>query len=164
MTDDDTHRLVKPGSKVSTDKRGRTVWTKPIEPTELELVSTVMLQKILSSDDESSKAAIEDAARCDGDGVLAHDPGNGGFAIIDDDELAEILKATGDSVPVHRPADINLVPLKDGDAEAAEALSLVSTQALRKVLGSDDKQEAAEDTAAEPAAAATGGFDPYNSR
>ena len=52
------------------------------QTTEFELVSTVMLQKILKSDDEKAKRSIEKAAR-GGDGVLAHDTDNDRYEIVD---------------------------------------------------------------------------------
>lgn len=52
------------------------------QTSEFELVSTVMLQKILKSDDEKAKRGIEKAAR-GGEGVLAHDTDNDRYEIVD---------------------------------------------------------------------------------
>lgn len=52
------------------------------EPVEFELVSTVMLQKILKSDDEKAKRSVEKAAKS-GDGVLALNTDNDSYEIVD---------------------------------------------------------------------------------
>ncbi len=52
------------------------------QTSEFELVSTVMLQKILKSDDEKAKRSIEKAA-CGGEGVLAHNTDNDRYEIVD---------------------------------------------------------------------------------
>ena len=54
------------------------------EPVEFELVSTVMLQKILKSDDEKAKRSVEKAAKS-GDGVLALNTDNDSYEIVDAD-------------------------------------------------------------------------------
>ena len=52
------------------------------EPVEFELVSTVMLQKILKSDDEKAKRSVEKAAKS-GDGILALNTDNDRYEIVD---------------------------------------------------------------------------------
>lgn len=52
------------------------------EPVEFELVSTVMLQKILKSDDEKAKRSVEKAAKS-GDGALALNTDNDSYEIVD---------------------------------------------------------------------------------
>lgn len=52
------------------------------EPVEFELVSTVMLQKILKSDDEKAKRSVEKAAKS-GDGILALNTDNDSYEIVD---------------------------------------------------------------------------------
>ena len=106
------------------------------ETAEFELVSTMMLQKILKSDDEKAKRSIERAA--DGaDGVLALDTDNDSYEIVDADSArCEIV-----------------------DADGNEEFSLVSTQMLQRILHKD-KPEAEEPV--EPVVLDSG-FDPYNS-
>jgi hypothetical protein len=60
MSDDELSQTVKIriSRKVGTDSRGRTVSTKPVEPVELELISTVMMRQILASGDEEEKRRI----------------------------------------------------------------------------------------------------------
>ncbi len=52
------------------------------ETVEFELVSTVMLQKILKSDDEKAKRSVEKAAKS-GDGVLALNTDKDSYEIVD---------------------------------------------------------------------------------
>ncbi|MDH3439818.1 MAG: hypothetical protein OEM63_03625 [Gammaproteobacteria bacterium] len=149
--------LVKRPSRVSTDSRGRSVWADPVDSAELELVSTQMLKVMLASRDQSEIKAIEKAASGSNDGVLARNPGSGGFEIINDDELQEILAANENLPPVDKPADATLAPLKDYPEN--DRLSLVSTQALRRVLGNDEKDEKPQEYSV---ADADGGFNPYD--
>ncbi len=88
----------------------RNVWSEPVEPAEFELVSTLMLQKILKSDDEAAKQKIQDAATHDPvtDGVLAHDVENDKYEIVDSD--------------------------------GSDEFSLVSTQMLQRMLKKDDEE------------------------
>lgn len=73
-------------AKVASDERGRTVWLDPAEPTELELVSTTMLERVLSSGDASRRQQIRDAASGK-DGVLAIEVKSDSFEIIDEPAL-----------------------------------------------------------------------------
>ena len=93
----------------------RNVWSDPVEPAEFELVSTLMLQKILKSDDEDRKQKIEDAAARDAgaDGVLARDVGTDSYRIVDSD--------------------------------GSEEFSLVSTQMLQKMLNKDAPEKVDEE-------------------
>ena len=151
--------LVQRPSRVRTDGHGRSVWADPVESAELELVSTQMLKVILSSRDDSERKAIEETVRTDTDGVLARHPNSGRFEIIDDEELQAILDANQDMPQVTRPADATLEPLRDYVDE--DGLSLVSTQALRKVLGHEEPI-ADESPEAENVACEAGGFNPYD--
>jgi hypothetical protein len=144
--------------KVRVDDRGRNVWAEPIEEAELDLVSTAMLKRVLSSEDEVKKQQIRDAA-VGKDGVLAHDPEKDRFEIIDDADLEAALQAASKGMDAIKAADVQLVPLSSRADNADEELSLVSTQALRRILdpGSADTKDAAK---IEPD---DSGFDPYNS-
>lgn len=143
-------------TKIRTDGRGRSVWADPVATAKFELVSTQELRVILESDDEQSVRSIEDAATTTDDGVLARNAETGMFEIIDDTDLRALLdKDFG--LPKHtRPADVTLEPVDAGDDE--ESLSLVSTQALRKIIGADT----ADDDDLPEELDAGGGFDPYN--
>ena len=112
------------------------------ESDELELISTQMLKQILSSSDEDSRSAIEEAARTDVDGVLARHTETGYYEIIDNDELQTILDGNDDLPTLSRPSDPTLEPLHD--YVESDNLSLVSTQALRHVFGDEDKVEEVE--------------------
>lgn len=145
-------------SKVRTDDRGRSVWAEPVEETELELVSTMMLKQLLESEDEQQKQRLAQAA-AGKDGVLAHNINNDQFEIIDDDDLKAAL-ASADSAPtVASTADVIYEPLMEQADTDDDELSLVSTQALRQLMSDDD--EPSDD--ASPDAITGSGFDPYNS-
>ncbi|MDH4047219.1 MAG: hypothetical protein OEV63_03670 [Gammaproteobacteria bacterium] len=144
--------------RIQTDGHGRSVWTDPVDTSdELELVSTQALRVILDADDKQARKAIQAAVKGSNEGVLARDPTAGTFEIIGDDELQKILDSTLDLPPITRPADITLVPL---NKESSEELSLVSTQALRKILGTGDSAPAQKSKKKRDS---SGGFDPYNS-
>jgi len=138
------------------DGHGRSICADPADSAELELVSTQMLKQMLSSRNNSDKDAIEKVAATPVEGVLARDPANGQFEIIEDDELRMILEASKGLPKLVRPTDVTLQPLKDYADE--EHLSLVSTQALRKVLRKDDEEEELASAKPEPV-----GCNPYDS-
>lgn len=120
------------------------------EEESLELVSTQMLKRILTTRDDSERRAIRAAVDTNSEGVLARSPRSGSFAIIDDDALKAILDTFDNPPKVRRPSDAIREPLRDYPEE--DQLSLVSSHALRKVLhDADDEQE--ESPAQE--------FDPY---
>ncbi len=146
--------LVKRPAKIASDGHGRSVWVDPIDSAELELVSTQMLKVMLSSRDDAERKAIEEAADTSANGVLARDPANGQFEIIEEDELQAILNENQGLPEMSRPSDATLEPIRDYVDD--DHLSLVSTQALRKVLSGDDVDEP------EPAVNEPTGFDPYN--
>ena len=158
MSDGDSSKvLVRRPSKVMTDDRGRSVWADPVESANLELVSTQMLKVMLSSRDDSDRKAIEEAADNATEGVLARNPSSGSFEIISEEELEKILEVNDDLPKISRPADATIQPLHDYVDD--EQLSLVSTQALRRVLSSDDEKEEAALEALEDDG---GGFNPYD--
>ena len=156
MSDDiDKTIKIQRHAKVGTDSRGRTVWTKPVEDAELELVSTVMLERILDSDDEAEKQRVR--ALADGeDGVLARDTSNDQFEIISDDEVRAALEAATGDASTSRRADVVLEPAKK--SADVEELSLVTTQVLRKMIdpAADELPDGADvdDDA--------GGYNPYD--
>lgn len=155
MSDDleQTVRIVRE-KKVTIDDRGRTVWNVPIESAELELVSTVELKKILSSDDGKTKRRIAEAAQGK-DGVLARDVKSKRFEIIDDDTLNAALASAADTSPESKAADVVLEAASIEPDQKAEELSLVSTQMLRTILDEENPGES-------PILVETG-IDPYNS-
>jgi len=153
---DKTVRIVR-RSKVTTDDRGRTVWTDPVDSAELELVTTTMLTHMLESDDEEQKQRIREAAGGK-EGLLARDVEKGRFEIIDDDDLQAALAASAEMTPTARPADVTFEVVSNDAGGDTEELSLVSTQALRRLLHKDTEQ-ASEDLSIDD----DGGFDPYNS-
>lgn len=148
--------LVKRPSRIRTDGTGRSVWADPVESAELELVSTQMLKQILTSRDDAERKSIESAAKTSADGVLARHPASGRFEVIDDEELQAILDNNKGLPEISRPADAMLEPLRDYVED--DKLSLVSTQALRKVLNHADDDNDDIDITVE----AGGGFNPYD--
>ena len=136
-------------SKIAADGDGRAV-----ESTEVELVSTQMLKQILSSNDPENRKAIEAAAKTASDGVLARNPATGYFEIIDNDELREILDSSQNLPKLSRPSDVTAEPLHD--YADSDHLSMVGTEALRRVLDDDNQEEDSE-----PAKVEVGEFNPY---
>jgi len=112
-----------------------------MERGELELVSTQALKQMLVSRDETDRRALKKAANTASDGVLARDPSTGYFEIIGDEDLQKILDDNKDLPKIHRPADATLAPLRDYASD--DKLSLVTTQALQKVLRNDTSPSAA---------------------
>jgi hypothetical protein len=124
------------------------------ESAELELVSTQILKQILSSNDAENRKAVEAAAKTTAEGVLARDTATGLFEIIDEEELRTIFDS-GQALPkLSRPSDVTAAPLHD--YADYEHLSMVSADALRRVLDDDNEEE--ESAAAE---ADTSEFNPY---
>lgn len=148
-----TVRIVR-RAKVALDERGHNVWVEPIEPTELELVSTTMLERVLNSDDAGRKQRIR-AAAGGKDGVLAIDRESDNFHVIDDAELLAMLDMQPHAQPAHRTADV-VYEFVDDPADSGEELSLVSTQMLRRILQQDDEPLAVDDVDD------GGGFNPYD--
>lgn len=168
MTDDkkltqpvgDTARL----PRVSVDERGRSVWTGPVGSGEFELISTASLRAILDSDDDDSRQAIEQVAESDDEGVLVRDATTGMFRVIDENELQALLVADG-LTPATKPASADVVHEPLDDPTAGSELSLVSTQALRKIIRNDGSAtlQPEGDESIELGLESSGGFDPYNS-
>jgi len=152
-----TVRIVK-DSRVGTDERGRTVWTGPVETAELELVSTVMLRKIIDSGDEARKERLRKAS-AEKEGILARDASSDEFRIIDDEDLKAAIDSAAGAASHAPHADVVQEPVIRS-TEQAEELSLVSTQALRFMLGQDEAPADPDDDDALPGKG--GGFDPYN--
>ncbi len=124
-----------------------------MESGELELVSTQALKQILTSRDETDRRALKEAANTAANGVLARDPNTSYFEIVTDEDLQKILDDNKNLPDMDRPADATLAPLRDYAGN--DKFSLVSTQALQKVLGKDA-------TASEPVEKEAG-FNPYDS-
>ena len=157
MGDDrDTTIKIRRDAKVGTDSRGRTVWTAPVDTVELELVSTQMLEQLLSQDDESQTAQLKALADVDS-GYLARDTHSNEFGIVSDEELAAALgPATAAPEADRRPAATRHEAAVSVEPEEPEAL--VSTQVLRKMFVLEE-----EDQNADPEEGpGTGGFDPYD--
>lgn len=157
MTDDTGRKiLVRRPRKVTTNGRKRSERLDPAASAELELVSTQMLKVMLSSRDNSDRRAIEKAADTATEGVLARNSGNGQFEIVEDEYLQAILSDMQGLPTLSRPTDATVEPLRDYVDD--DHLSLVSTQALRRVL--DDDSDSENDpvvTDTEPS-----DFNPYN--
>jgi len=141
---------------VGTDSRGRSVWTKPIAPVELELVSTMMLEQILESGDEQHTQRIRELAET-GDGYLARDTSSDEFEIVRDDELEAALQEASRGTSGGTSPSWTLERVAEDDGQDQE-LSLVSTQVLRKMLVPD----APNDATAEPGEDDLGGYNPYD--
>jgi hypothetical protein len=146
--------------KTTTDDRGRTVWIKPVDDVELELVSTTALQKILQSDDGKTRGEIRRLVAGRKDGVLARDAATGVYQIVSDADLKTALGAGEVQDKPKRGAEVTAPPISEKTRVAADELSLVSTQVLRKVLKPDGAVEYETPTVGKKDK--FGGFDPYN--
>lgn len=153
-----TVRIRKP-DKVAPDERGRSVWLGKVESVELELVSTTALAKILKSDGGKTRTEIQKLAAGRKDGVLARDTVTGHFRIVSEADLKKALTAESGSKP-WRSAEVTAAPLTETTRRAADELSLVSTQILRKVLKPDGKTEVVKAKAGKRDK--FGGFNPYD--
>lgn len=154
---DDLDKTIKlqRNSKVGTDSRGHSVWTKPIEPTELELVSTTRLERILESGDESQKKQIREVARGK-DGVLARDSSSNKFEIVPEDEVEAALAAADSAEEGGQLTEFTLELA--GEPDGPKELSLVTTQILRKRLAGDEDAMSSDPGAPED----QGGYNPYD--
>ncbi len=152
--------IIRKPAKVATDDRGRTVWVGKVENVELELVSTTALQKILKSDDGKTRSEISRLARGRKDGVLAKDTATGVYQIVSKDDLRAALESDSPQPPAARAADVTAAPITDNLKQAADELSLVSTQILRKVLKPDGKVKYEKPKAGKKDK--FGGFNPYD--
>lgn len=150
-----TVRIRRP--KVTTDERGRTVWADTVETVELELVSTVTLQKILQSSDDEARTAIERIVSRPEEGVLARDPATGLFEIISEADLQSFMEENDNLPKKPPPAGYTLEPERSGTDDTDDELSLVSTQVLRKILHKDSPAPAPKKKDK------GGGFNPYDS-
>ena len=154
MTDElDKTIKIQRHAKVGTDSRGRTVWTKPVEPVELELVSTMMLEQIIESGDEEHTKRIRELADT-GEGVLARDTSNNEFEIVRDDELEAALQAANSEDSGTALPEFTLERVDE--PEAAEELSLVTTQVLRRMLSAESGEDDSDNSDD------TGGYNPYD--
>ena len=147
--------------KVAPDDRGRSVWLGKIEPVELELVSTMALQKILNTEGGETRAEIGKLAAGRKNGVLARDAATGHFRILSEADLRNA--ATAPPSPADGPQRRNVTtgaPMTETVRRKADELSLVSTQMLRRVVKRDGKIEVEKPS---PAAKKDrfGGSNPY---
>lgn len=157
----DTVKIQRPEDrkkKVTVDDRGRSVWNDTIETCNFELVSTQVLKKLIE-DDEKHRDAVTELATTNSQGYLAKDSSTGLFRIIDDDDLQSLLDSNAAPESLARPAEVVYEPSKPPEQED-EDLSLVSTQALRKILDIPDTSP--KKASPQPVKDKLGGFDPYN--
>jgi hypothetical protein len=162
MSDDTVRLRPPPHGKVISDEQGHSVWSGTVETLELELVTTQSLKLLLESEQAGDKDAIQRIASGRNEGFLARDSATGHFQIIADDDLQLILNQQHKVAPVKRQADALPEPQPTTASEDDDELSLVSTQALRKILGEEpDKSGSRKKTFTRDE---VGGFDPYNTR
>jgi hypothetical protein len=145
--------------KVAPDERGRSVWLGKVDAVELELVSTTALEKILKSDGGKTRSEIQKLAAGRRDGILARDAATGVFRIVNEADLENALAAESGAKP-GRSAAVTAAPLTDTMRRAADELSLVSTQILRKVMNPEAKGGAAKPKPGKKDK--SGGFNPYD--
>lgn len=158
--DHDKTVRIQRASRVAEDDRGRNVWVGRVESTELELVSTDALQKVLKTADGKTKVEIRRLADSRKDGVLARDAATGHYQIVGDDQLQSMVGTGAVSDRPKSSADVTAAPLSEQARAKAEELSLVSTQLLRKILKQDGTSTIEKAGARKKDKSS--GFDPYN--
>ena len=141
-------------AKIKTDKRGRTVWASSIEEAEFDLMSSQELKVALHAANDTDCESIRAIAESGEDGVVARDRATGLFEVISEAELQELMDADMElSASVRRRESVPESP----DAVGEDGLSLVSTQALKRMLNADDSENSLEVLDDNP------GVDPYDS-
>jgi hypothetical protein len=163
MTKDHTKtQRIRAPDKVAPDLRGRSVWLGKVEPVELELVSTMALQKILKTEGGKTRTAIEKLAAGRKNGVLARDAATGHFRILSDADLKKASGAPPAAADGPKRSGVTTgAPLTETVRKKAEELSLVSTQILRKAVKPEEEESRAK---SKPASKKDrfGGFNPYD--
>ncbi len=149
-----------PGGKIVSGDQGRSVWADTVQTGKFDLVTTQELRAILDASDDDSLRSIEQAATSDEEGVLARNAETGMFEIIDEESLQEILGGRATGAYTRPSADVTLEP-PDDDAPS-ESFSLVSTRALRKIIGKDAGGDS-DGGELDADIIDTEGSDPYNS-
>ena len=157
MTESDvsgTTVVIRRPTKVGTDDRGQTVWAGPIEEAEFDLMSSQELKLALHAANDADRESIRAVAESGKDGVVARDRATGLYEIISEAELQALMDADLELSASIRSRES--VPESPDDA-GEDALSLVSTQALHRMLSSDDSEDSFEVLDDNP------GVDPYDS-
>ena len=150
MNDDQTSTIrILREPKVITDAVGGTVWVDDVEPVELELISTQVLEGMMEVDEDTVRLKLKDLDATD-NGVLArnvHDP-QSDFEVVGGEELERALFETTGS---HTLDD-------------AQELQLVSTQMVQVLIERPDMtpQQVSEEMQLMEELEAAGGYDPYN--
>jgi hypothetical protein len=161
MADDFTKTVrIQRQTRVAEDDRGHNVWVGKVESVELELVSTTALQKLLKTADGKTQSEIRQLAAGKADGVLARDTATGVFQIVSNEDLKTAVDITTSKDRPARGSEIQGAPLSEKTLQAAEELSLVSTQILRKVIKPDDGDKDTKPKAGKKDK--FGGFNPYD--
>ena len=146
--------IIRRPAKITTDDRGRTVWADSIEEAEFDLMSSQELKLALNAANDADRESIRAVAESGKDGVVARDRATGLYEIISEAELQELMDADMElSASICRRES---VPESPDDADE-DALSLVSTQALHRMLNTDDSEDSLEMQDDNP------GVDPYDS-
>ncbi|MEL6868377.1 MAG: hypothetical protein AAFO81_01125 [Pseudomonadota bacterium] len=159
MHDEITQTIrLKRRSKVDTNVVGGTVWNEPVEDTELELVSTRMLEVMIDEDEAMMRRQLQRLEHAD-DGVLAHNPANKTLEIVPRDDVRTAL-ATNGATPA--AADRLATQPSQNDPTSVE-LSLVSTAMVKVMIEKPELSPKEVEFELELLEDAAGGFDPYNS-
>ena len=145
--------VIRRPTKVETDKNGRTVWTGAIEETELDLMSSQDLKLALQAADGADRESIRAIAESGKNGVVARERGTGLYHLISEGELQELMD--NDAALSASIRGQEMAP-ESADGDSEEALALVSTQALRRMLDPIEVEDALDVSDDNP------GFDPYD--
>ncbi len=124
-----------------TDDHGDTIWTAEVEEIELELMSTQDLELAIQASSEIDRESLRALAESDRDGVVARDRATGLYDVISEAELRESLDT---DVALSTSIRRNEMVPESTDAGSEDELSLVSTQALHRMLNHDDSEDSSE--------------------
>ena len=141
MTDPEdsaTTIVIRRPTKVETDDRGQTVWAGAIEETEFDLMSSQDLELALQTANDVDRESMRVVAESGKDGVVARDRATGLYDVISETELLELMDTDTElSASIRRH---EMMP-ESADDSCADELSLVSTQALQRLLNQDDSED-----------------------
>ena len=141
MTDPEdsaTTIVIRRPTKVETDDRGQTVWAGAIEETEFDLMSSQDLELALQTANDVDRESMRAVAESGKDGVVARDRATGLYDVISEAELLELMDTDTELSASIRHHE--MMP-ESADDSCADELSLVSTQALQRMLNQDDSED-----------------------
>ncbi len=151
--DSATTDVIRRSTEERTDDHGDTIWADDIKEIELELMSTQDLELAIQASSETDRESLRALAESDRDGVVARDRATGLYDLISEAELRESLDI---DITLSTSIRRNEMVPESTDAGREDELSLVSTQALHRMLNQSDSEATIEAQVDDP------GFNPYD--